>query len=709
MFLVKTPWYAHIANYLVTGEIPNQIIRKCVPEDEQQGIPSHCHENACGGHFASQKTAMKAIPCKQNDHRVVLKFLKENIFSRFGVPKAIISDGEAEYGLDQGGEKRFLDLNEMEELRNNAYINSKVAKQRMKKWHDQLISNKEFQEGQRVLMYDTRLHIFPGKLKSRWIGPFIIHRVYSNGVVELLNSNGKDSFKSMDIVSSHSWSHSNQKRRRSTSLSLKKPKEKGFAGREVSARYFACEVIWHRVPCEEHIWLRNHCEWKADFAPKVHSAGYSQRVLAHECTRNIHFAAAKRTAKAPFSQPFVFFSEPRRPASGHLLRSATSAKVRYPKWHEHEGLSLHLLRTAKESAKGAKSRFCSRAFAVKPNPPPVKPRHQSRRQDDTLPEPSPIPSPVQTPVPSPVPSPVPASSIAGTISGAARKISGASSATSEPQIHRNTLEEVIGGQCYLSPQLRETWIVELGIPFRALLRLSSIQSEAGACPIIPAAEEVSYGALLAPRDFFYPRIATDFYQSMTTKEHWTQRRGVSWKLFTRCQKDFLWASSSDHGSPSLFEEKVHKRSFREQIAFPPLPKAAMPNFGASGIPSEPQLERKRICLAAPAIPRAPPAAPASSQPSTSAEPRMAIPISEYRELCRALETLTASQSNLAQEMAAIRACQEQMLASQAQQAAILRQLQVHFDLPQAVEPSTDTPPEPHSHLQSLILQSPSPS
>ena len=79
MFLVKTPWYAHIANYLVTGEISSewkaqdrkhfftkihayyweepfffkycvdQIIRKCVPEDEQQGILSHCHENACGG------------------------------------------------------------------------------------------------------------------------------------------------------------------------------------------------------------------------------------------------------------------------------------------------------------------------------------------------------------------------------------------------------------------------------------------------------------------------------------------------------------------------------------------------------------------------------------------------------------------------------------------------------------------------------------
>ena len=36
---------------------------------------------------------VEAVPCKAADHRMVLKFLKENIFSRFGVPKAIISDG----------------------------------------------------------------------------------------------------------------------------------------------------------------------------------------------------------------------------------------------------------------------------------------------------------------------------------------------------------------------------------------------------------------------------------------------------------------------------------------------------------------------------------------------------------------------------------------------------------------------------------------
>ncbi|RVW31500.1 hypothetical protein CK203_116161 [Vitis vinifera] len=109
----KAPWYAHIANYLVIGEVPSewnaqnrkhffakihayyweepflfkycadQIIRKCVPEEKQQGILSHCHENACGGHFASQKTAMKGgSQVSQREHIL-----------RFGVPKAIISDG----------------------------------------------------------------------------------------------------------------------------------------------------------------------------------------------------------------------------------------------------------------------------------------------------------------------------------------------------------------------------------------------------------------------------------------------------------------------------------------------------------------------------------------------------------------------------------------------------------------------------------------
>ena len=76
----------------------------------------------------------------------------------------------------------------MKELRNDANINSNIAKQRLKRWHDQLASCKQFQKGQKVLLYNSKLYIFLGKLKSKWIGPFTIQQVYSNGVVELLIS-----------------------------------------------------------------------------------------------------------------------------------------------------------------------------------------------------------------------------------------------------------------------------------------------------------------------------------------------------------------------------------------------------------------------------------------------------------------------------------------------------------------------------------------
>ena len=74
--------------------------------------------------------------------------------------------------LTRAGLKRCLDLNELEEMRNDAYLNSKIAKERLKKWHDQLVNQKNFTKGQRVLLYDSKLHLFSGKIEITVDGSF---------------------------------------------------------------------------------------------------------------------------------------------------------------------------------------------------------------------------------------------------------------------------------------------------------------------------------------------------------------------------------------------------------------------------------------------------------------------------------------------------------------------------------------------------------
>ncbi|XP_004515402.1 uncharacterized protein [Cicer arietinum] len=85
------------------------------------------------------------------------------------------------------GEKGKLKLSVLNELRLDAYENSKLYKEITKNWHDKHITRREFKESDYVLLFNSRFKLFPSKLRSRWSWPFQIHKMFSFGAVDILS------------------------------------------------------------------------------------------------------------------------------------------------------------------------------------------------------------------------------------------------------------------------------------------------------------------------------------------------------------------------------------------------------------------------------------------------------------------------------------------------------------------------------------------
>jgi hypothetical protein len=83
------------------------------------------------------------------------------------------------------GKKRLLDLSSLDEWRTQAYENAKLFKEKVKQWHDRRILKREFQVGEKVLLYKSRLRFFAGKLLSKWEGPYVIVEVYRSGAIKI--------------------------------------------------------------------------------------------------------------------------------------------------------------------------------------------------------------------------------------------------------------------------------------------------------------------------------------------------------------------------------------------------------------------------------------------------------------------------------------------------------------------------------------------
>nr|GEV30823.1 reverse transcriptase domain-containing protein [Tanacetum cinerariifolium] len=96
----------------------------------------------------------------------------------------------ANFNLKTTGDHQKLQLNELSELRDQAYENSLIYKERTKKLHDDKIKNRIFNVSGQVLLFNSRLKIFSGKLKSRWSGPFTISEIYPYGTAKLIHPDG---------------------------------------------------------------------------------------------------------------------------------------------------------------------------------------------------------------------------------------------------------------------------------------------------------------------------------------------------------------------------------------------------------------------------------------------------------------------------------------------------------------------------------------
>ncbi|XP_015084260.1 uncharacterized protein LOC107027676 [Solanum pennellii] len=207
------PWFVDFANYLSSVD---GMIRRCVPEAEMLSVLEACHSSPVGGNHSGIRTAHKILQCgyywqtiyqdSKNIAKSCDRYQRDGgISKRRELPpnpilachfpiklehKSMWAMKEQKLDWTEAAEQTLNGLNELDKFRLKAYESSAIYKKKMKKYHYQRIEKREFALGDLVLLFNSRLHLFPGKLKSKWTGPFLISKVFPHGVVEFSNKEG---------------------------------------------------------------------------------------------------------------------------------------------------------------------------------------------------------------------------------------------------------------------------------------------------------------------------------------------------------------------------------------------------------------------------------------------------------------------------------------------------------------------------------------
>ena len=106
--------------------------------------------------------------------------------------RAMWAIGNLNFNLKEVGEKRLLQLNEIKEMHNDSYENAKIYKEKTKRWHDKQLLRKEFNVGDKAMIFNSRLKLFPGKLRSRWSRLVTVTSITPYGAIGVQTENGQE-------------------------------------------------------------------------------------------------------------------------------------------------------------------------------------------------------------------------------------------------------------------------------------------------------------------------------------------------------------------------------------------------------------------------------------------------------------------------------------------------------------------------------------